>query len=328
MNLKPVFARMMQCILLPIVLGGGAAASAANLTVTHWADGMYGTPFAVALEKGFFKESGIDVTGFITSQGGGTTVRNALASDIPYGEVALSAAIAAIKQGVKLTIVHGGVLSLSDNVWVAKKDSPLNTIMDLKGKKLGYSSPKSVTDMVSTMALTNRGILADVDRKAVGSLSAAYTALREGAVDVIYMTEPVLSRERENLKVVFKSGDEIPRLTQTVGIVRTDYLKQHPDTIKAIIEGRRKGVEYLLKNPEESGDILAKHYKMDPKIAKLAINDILSSKGEYWSTGKLDYEGMNAMLKGLQLVKAVEPGPFDWSAIVDESLLPADQRSK
>ncbi len=327
MNLKPFLAKALCGLFLPAMLAGGSA-RATNLTVTHWADGMYGTPFAVALEKGFFKDAGVNVTGFITSQGGGTTVRNALASDIPYGEVALPAAIAAIKQGVQLTIVHGGVLSLADNVWVAKKDSPLSTIMDLKGKKLGYSSPKSVTDMVSTMALSNRGILADVDRKAVGSLSSAYTALREGAVDAIYMTEPVFSRERDNIKIVFKSGDEIPRATQTVGIVRSDYLKKNPATIKAIIEGRRKGVEYLLKNPEESGDILAKYYKIDPKIAKLAINDILASKGEYWSAGKLDYEGMNAMLKGLILVKAIEPGPFDWAAIVDESLLPADQRSK
>ena len=31
---------------------------------------------------------------------------------------------------------------------------------------------------------------------------------------------------------------------------------------------------------------------------------------------------MTTMLKGLQLVKAVEPGPFDWSKIVDDSYLP------
>src|ERR1700753_2477209 len=77
-------------------------AHAGPLTVTHWGDGMYGVPFAVALEKGFFKEAGVDVSGFITSEGGGTTVRNAMASDIPYGEVALPAAISGIKQGVDL----------------------------------------------------------------------------------------------------------------------------------------------------------------------------------------------------------------------------------
>ncbi len=319
------FHKTAACLLLSIMAISFPAA-AVNLTVTHWADGMYGVPFAVAMEKGYFKEAGIDVTGFITSAGGGTTVRNAMAADIPYGEVALPAAIAAFKQGVDLTIVHGGVLSLADIYWVAKTGSALNSISDLKDKKLGYSSPKSVTDMVSTMALNKVGILANVDRKAVGSLSGAITALREGAVDVIYMTEPIYSRERATLKMILKSAEMIPNATQTVGVVRTDYLKKNPDIIKAIISARRKGVEYLLKNPAESGDILAKHYKMSPDIAKTAISEILASKGTYWSTGKLDYEGMNTMLTGLILVKAIEPGPFDWSKIVDESLLPADQR--
>lgn len=303
-----------------------ATASAVNLTVTHWADGMYGAPFAVALEKGYFKEAGVDVTGFITSQGGGTTVRNAMASEIPYGEVALPAAIAAVKQGVDLTIVHGGVLSLADIYWVAKAGSPLASINDLKGKRLGYSSPKSVTDMVSTIALNKAGILNEVQRKAAGSSAAALTALREDGLDVIYATEPMYSREKAGLKMVIRSTDLLPGTTQTVGVVRTDYLKKNPGIIKAIIAARRKGVEFILKNPAEAGEIMAKHYKMPADVAKAAINNILASKGTYWSTGRLDYEGMNAMLAGLTLVKAVEPGPFDWNKIVDESQLPADQR--
>lgn len=320
------FTRTLYAAAAGLLLSAASVtAAAANLTVTHWADGMYGAPFAVALEKGYFKEAGVDVTGFITSQGGGTTVRNAMASEIPYGEVALPAAIAAVKQGVELTIVHGGVLTLADVYWVAKAGSPMSSIKDLKGKRLGYSSPKSVTDMVSMMALARAGV-PDVQRKAVGSLSAGITALREGAVDVIYTTEPVYSREKASFKLVFKSADAIPNATQTVGIVRTDYLKKNPGVIKAIIEARRRGVDYLVQNPAEAGDIMAKHYKMSPDVAKTAISEILAAKGTYWSSGKLDYAGMNNMLAGLVQVKAIEAGPFDWSKIVDESQLPADQR--
>src|SRR3546814_4061325 len=103
------------------------------------------------------------------------------------------------------------------------KDSPLSAIQDVKGKRLGYSSPKSVTDMVSTIALTNRGMLDSVERKTVGSLSSSYTALREGGVDVIYMTEPVLSREKDNLKIVFRYQYEIHKMNKTVGILRNNY---------------------------------------------------------------------------------------------------------
>ena len=311
-----------------LLLGVAPPARAVSLAVTHWAEGMYGVPFAVAAEKGFFKEAGLDVTGFITSQGGGTTVRNAMAAEIPYGEVALSAAIAAAKQGLDITIVHGGVLSLADLVWVANKGSAISSFKDLKGKTLGYSSPKSVTDMVSTIALSKAGLLNDVQRKAVGSLSAGLTALHQGSVDVVYLTEPMVTKERATFKIAFRAIDSIPRITQTVGIVRTDYLKKHPDVIRGIIAARRKGVDYLRQHPDESARILAREYKLDPAVAKGAIATILDAKGEYWSPGHLDYEGMNVMLEGLKLVKAVDEGPFDWKKMVDESYLPADQRSK
>lgn len=57
--------------------------------MTHWGSQLNGLPYAVAMEKGFFKEAGIEVSGVLTSKGGGTTVRNVFASDFPYGEVAL-----------------------------------------------------------------------------------------------------------------------------------------------------------------------------------------------------------------------------------------------
>ena len=327
MALKSLLKKLAITAVVPAALAASQV-NATNLTVTHWATGMYGTPFAVAMDKGFFKEAGIDVTGFIASKGGGTTVRNAMAADIPYGEVALPAAIAAIKQGLPLTIVHGGVVSMADIIFVALKDSPLNGIDDLKGTTLGYSSPKSVTDMASTLALTNKNLMNDVERKSVGGVSSGLTALREGGVDSIYMIEPSFSANKQDLKVVFRSDDEIPNMTQTVGVVRTDYLKENPDIIKAIIEGRRKGVDYLVANPDESAKILAKHYKLDESITKTAIDNILAAPGTYWSAGQLDYDGMNEMLKGLVLVNAVEDGPFDWAAITDETLLPEDLRSK
>lgn len=322
------FFRLIRFAVGSALLLGSAMASSATLTVTHWGSGMYGVPFAVAMEKGFFKEAGLDVTGFITSQGGGTTVRNAMASSIPYGEVALSAAVAAAKSGVKLTIIHGGVISLADLVWVTNKGGAVRSLADMKGRKLGYSSPKSVTDMVSTIALSKAGILNQVERKAVGGTGSGLTALRENAVDVIYMLEPVLSKEIDTLSIAFRSSDSIPQMTQTVGIVRTDYLKQNPDVIKAIINARRKGVEYIAQHPTEAGKILAQQYNLPPAIAESAIRTVIGGSTPYWSAGKLDYKGMDAMLEGLRLVKALDDERFDWGTIVDEGFLPADQRSK
>src|SRR5450759_5598685 len=111
-----------------------AGARAETITVTHWGSAFYGAPYAVAMEKGFFKKHGVDVTGILTSQGGGTSVRNTLAGDLPFGEVALSAAVEAINNGVPLVIIGGGVQSVADILWMAKKGSPLHSINDLVGK--------------------------------------------------------------------------------------------------------------------------------------------------------------------------------------------------
>ena len=305
------------------------SASAVELNVTHFGTGMYGVPYAVAKEKGFFKEAGIDVTGFLTSAGGGTTVRNVLASELPYGDVALPAVIAAAQQGLELTIVHAGVTSVSDQVWISRKDDQsIKTVQDLKGKKLGYSSPKSVTDMITSMMLDANGLSKAVDRKSVGGIGAGLTALREGAVDMTYVTQPVWAKEKDNFRVVFNSTEWAPRVTQTVGVVKTEFLKKNPQVVRGLIEARRRGVEFIKANPDESAKILAKEYKITEAQAKAAIQDVLAAGGTYWSPGDFDYEGMNTMLKGLQLVKAVEAGPFDWSKIVDDSYLPDQLKGK
>ena len=306
------------------------SAFAVDLTVTHFGTGMYGVPFAIAREKGWFKsDANLDVTGFLTSAGGGTTIRNALASDIPYGEVALPAAIAAIQQGVKLTIVHGGVLSVADQVWVTRKDdASIKQFSDLKGKKLGYSSPKSVTDIITSVMLRSNNLESSVERKSVGGIGAGLTALRESGVDMTYVTEPVWSKEKNNFRAAWWSTDIAPRVTQTVGIVRTDYLKEHPDVIRGIISARRKGVEFIKAHPAEAAPIMAREYKIPAEQARTAIESVVGAKGTYWSRGEFDYEGMEFMLKGLQQVKAIPEGPFDWTKVIDESFLPADLRSK
>ena len=75
-----------------------APVRAEEISVTQWGASLYGAPYAVAMEKGLFKQAGIDITGILGSGGGGTTVRNILASPTPYGEVAIGAALAAQAQ--------------------------------------------------------------------------------------------------------------------------------------------------------------------------------------------------------------------------------------
>ena len=48
-------------------------ANAADLLGTQYKNDPSGAPYGVALEKGFFKEHGIDITGIISGAGGGNS---------------------------------------------------------------------------------------------------------------------------------------------------------------------------------------------------------------------------------------------------------------
>src|ERR1043165_102044 len=228
-------------------------ARAETITVAHWGAAFYGAPCAVAMAKGFFKKHGVDVTGILTSAGGGTSVRNTLAGALPFGEVALPAAILAINSGQPLKIIGGGVESIADILWITQKDSSINSIKDVVGKKGSFTSPGSVTNMLSLMCLNG----AHIDRKSgtllpAGDIGANLSAVLNKAVDAGMTGEPIWSENKEKGKPAFWTKACFPpEMTQTVAITTTEYAQSGGDKLRGIIAARREGVEYLIKNPDE-----------------------------------------------------------------------------
>lgn len=226
---------------LSLVLSVGAGPAAAEtITVTHWGGQFYGVPYAVAKEKGFFKQHGVDVTGFLTAPGGGTAVRNTLAGGIPFGEVSLAAAVQAINSGQKLVIVSAGTQSVGDQVWVAKKGSPLAGIKDLAGKRIGYTSPNSVSNMIILMALKANGLSAQqVKLMPAGDLGANLSAVTSGAVDAGFSDDLIYGQNKALVQPVFWVRDVMsPRMMQTVCITTTAFAKDHPEIVRGIIGAR------------------------------------------------------------------------------------------
>jgi NitT/TauT family transport system substrate-binding protein len=312
-----------------LFIGSSTAHTAAadTITVTHWGAAFYGAPYAVAMEKGFFKKRGVDITGVLTSTGGGTSVRNTLAGDLPYGEVALPAAIEAIKAGQPIKVVCAGVESVADILWIAKPDSPMTSIKDIVGKKIGYTSPGSVTNMLILMAMKAQGIDASkVTLVPAGGIGANLTAVLSGAIDAGMTGEPLWSQEKSKVKPVFWTKDVLPpNMTQTIGIVTDDFAKAHPEKIRAIIEGRREGVIFIAAHPDEAADITAKAYNIDPALTREVFKHFLEIG--YWSEGALDYAAMDRMVEGLQIVGKLKE-PIAWPKVVDAGFLPGDLQAK
>jgi NitT/TauT family transport system substrate-binding protein len=310
-----------------LALANLPAARAETITVTHWGGQFYGVPYAVGMDKGFFKEHGVDVTGILTAPGGGTAIRNTLAGGIPFGEVSLAAAVQATNAGQKLIIIGAGTQSVADQLWVVKKDSPLKGLKDLAGKQIAYTAPGSVSNMVILMAMKANGMAPSaVKLVPAGDLGANLSAVTSGAVDAGFSDELIFAQNKDTVRPLFYVRDVMsPKMMQTVLITTTEYAKAHPDVIKNLIAARREGLAYARQHPDEAADILAKAYN-NPR------NDLFRGhmqelvKEDYWSDGKLDYDAMNHMVEGLQITGQLK-GDVDWSKIVDTDYLPADLRA-
>lgn len=291
-------------------------AVAEQISVTHWGVLMYGAPYAVAIEKGYYKDAGLKIDGVLTSKGGGTTMRNVIASDLPYGEVALAAAIAAMKQGIDLKIIHVGVRTAGEMLWAAAPDSGISTIQDLAGKKVAFTSPKSVTDMLLTMVKEKHGIRTET--VAAGGIGAGLTMVEQRAVVAAPVMDPIWSKVSDRFKAVFYVKDELPPMVQTVGVTTTEYAKANADKLRKLVQARKKAVEFIYANPEEAAKIVAKQYDADEKTILTAVKNLNALK--YWSPGEFEYPAMDNMVKGLQIVGEVD-GKIDWTKVVDESFV-------
>ncbi len=322
------FSRLSLAIgLAAAALAWQAPAKAENITVTHWGGQFYGVPYAVAMEKGFFKKNGVDVTGILTAAGGGTAVRNTLAGGIPFGEVSLAAAVQAINSGQKLVMVAAGVTTVADQMWVVKKDSPLKSIKDLAGKQIAYTSPGSVSNMVILMALKANGMKQqDVKLVPAGDLGANLSAVMSGAVDAGFSDDLVYAQNKELVRPLFLVKDAMdPKMMQTVMITTAEYGKAHPEVIKGLIAARREGIAYTREHPDEAAAITAKAYN-NPNVDLFKAHMIELKNDNYWSDGRFDYPAMNHMVEGLQITGQVK-GDIDWSKYVDTSYLPSDLRA-
>lgn len=325
----PSAHRRPRRILAMLVLALGVpfgAARAETITVTHWGSAFYGAPYAVALEKGYFKAHGLDITGFLTSNGGGTSVRNTLAGDLPFGEVALPAAIEAINAGQPLVIISGGSQSVADIVWVAKKGSELHGIESLVGKRVGFTAPGSVTNMLILMCLKARGMDASqIKMVPAGGIGANMSAVLNGAIDTGMSGEPVWAENEDKVQAVFWPKDIIPpQMMQTVGVTTREYAASNAAELKGILAARREGVQFIEAHPDEAADIVARAFNGDPKLYRIVFERFVGF--HWWDDGRLDFDSMNRMVEGLQIV-GKQKGPVDWAKVTDPSFLPPDLRA-
>ena len=321
--------RLHHAIIIGLAFAGLAAAPAraTEIAVGNFGVAANGMPFAVALEKGYFKDEGINVTGIIPSAGGGTSLRNMLAGGVPYGEVNPGVVIAAIQEGADLKIISDNALTVAEFVWAVKPASPIQSIKDFKGKKIGYTNPQSTSQALAQMLLKVAGLKPDdAELVRTGGFGEGIAALETGLIDVAPILEPLWSIHKAKYRAVATATEVLPPLDNVVGVTTANMAATQGNFIRAVIRARRKAVEFMNQNPDLAGDMVAKHYNIDPAAARNAVRNLTASRTNgipYWGSGQIHMEGLKRMIelqRGLGAIK----GEVDYSKVIDTQFLPDD----
>jgi NitT/TauT family transport system substrate-binding protein len=309
---------------LPAFAPAVTPAVAEDLLVTQYKADPSGAAYGVALAKGFFAKAGVDITGIISGDGGGSSVRSAMASDLGFGDVSPAPAIAAIDQGQDIKIVNITSRSIADLVVIVMPGSPLKSAQDLKGKKFGISNPKSLGEMMAVLVMEKAGLKPDdLQRVALGSLSGDLTALENGVVDATAMPL-ILFRMRggtAKYRVLVGPGD-LPDMPAQLGIATGTLMKQHPDKLRAIEQVRRDGARFIYEHTDEAIGILTKVYEpLPPNEVAAMVKELVAVK--FWSEGRIEKRLIENTVRGMKYVGMLSKD-VDLATLVDTSFLPSD----
>ena len=213
-----------------------------------------GAPYAAAGKLGLFREEGLDVK-LIVFQGAGALIPQVASKRITFGYPTAEPVLSSYLNGgtpLPVRYFYNGVPA-NTMEFAVLASSPVKTIGDLKGKKIGVGALSWGTIPGGRAALREAGLKPgdNVDYVAVGALGAGFHALKTGAVDALNFN----SSWDDMLEL---SGTPIRRIRypavfdETAGngfIAHRDTFTEHPDLIARFGRAYTKAQVVCQANP-------------------------------------------------------------------------------
>ena len=233
-------------------------------------------PYFIGIRMGYFNEVGIDLKPSYF-RGGGDVIRaiSTGANDIA-GVAAPSAIFIAASKGEPVKIIAGNMGPPVGFVWIVKANSPVRSISDLKGKKVGFSRPGSVTHTALLAILKAEKLEKDVQIVPVGTAPDNWTAVANGIIDSGYHTSPdvyylVLKKEA---RILFSPIDYLKDYQKTVVAAMDEVIKKDPEMIRNLLRAHFRAIKFIWDNPEKTIALWAQELDLPVDVARLAYKDL------------------------------------------------------
>lgn len=205
-------------------------------------------------EKLYEEELGVDVN--IVNFDSGRDVNTAFESgSIDISEVGSSPAALGISNNVDYEVFWIGDIIGSAESLVVKNDSGVESVSDLKGKKI--ATPFAST---SHYSLLNALKLDGISESDVTLLDLQpddiYAAWQRGDIDAAYVWYPVLSKLLEDGKVITHSEELAQKgiITADLNVVRKDFAKDNPKIVTNYVKVQLKANEILNNDPDKAAE--------------------------------------------------------------------------
>lgn len=271
--------------------------------------------FWVALEKGFFIKNSVsvEIAGVFKAGPEIMTAFSAGELDMAYvGEAPATTAVANKAAGV---VVVAQVNTEGSALVIAKENTAIKSLADLKGKMVAIPGHSTVQDFLLRKALKNAGIDPASVNIIVVKPPEMIGALRTGQIDAFISWEPHPSKAAtmgvgKNLTT---SGGMWPGHPCCVLVTDKRFIAKQPEKVRAVVAAHVQATNYIRRNTDEAIAIGIKSTGMDEATVRMAMQNV-------HFTYELNVEGEKEyvrFLSELGLIRIENPDGF-----VDQFLQP------
>ena len=221
-------------------------------------------PVIVALEKGFFREEGVNVE-FIPFRGGPDLLKAVLSGDVLIGVTGSTDILVFREAGspIKMIATH-----TEGNHFTLNVAPDISAVGDLKGKAIGITRAGSSTWIFARMMAKQQGWDPERDVKivALGALDAQVAALsRKEIAAFVWGDGGAVTELQGKSKVLMRLDRFTPQWISQIDYASEDAIRKDPETIKKGLRGIFRALRFMKEHPEDAAPLAAKRLGWTPE---------------------------------------------------------------
>ena len=239
-----------------------------NVTLAEVAHTVFYAPMYVSIEKGFFKEEGININ-LVLASGADKVTAALLSGDADIGLCGSEATIYVYNGGEKDYLKTFAQLTQKDGTFLISREKYDHfTLNDLRGKSIIGGRAAGMPEMTLEYSLKQHGIdpRRDVDIDTSVAFAAMSGAFIGGQGDFVTLFEPTATMvEKQGYGYVVASIGELGGVVPYTSFsARSSYLNNNSEIIQKFNYAIQKGMDYV-------------HHHSDHEIAETILNQFPDS---------------------------------------------------